>query len=318
MSNLIKASQISYSEDVRNIDMNERADAITSRFMDKYIADNIATKQIDFNEISQKLNEEKVLTTEDVDFTPGIVAEQAYADGDGDDDSQVQAASREEAGILEVEARLREKTKELQEAEAHLEEIHKKEQQILDDANAQATLIIENAEADAQDRINEAMEQARAEGLEQGRIAAQEENEQAKAELEVIKNQYKEEYEKQVDALEPAFVEVLIKYVKKLTGIYADDKRDIILHLIDNAMKDKHGIDNFIIRVSEADFAVASYSKDAIRGYLSEGAQVEVVADKLLERNQCMIETESRIFDCSLDGQLLSLIEDIRLLAEKE
>ena len=316
MSNLIKASQISYSEDVRNIDMNQRADEIANRFLDKYVAENLMRKQIDFNEVSQKLSEEHVITPEDVDFTPGIVAEQAYLE-DEDEDPAV-AASREEAGIMEIEARLREKTREIQEAEAHLEEIHKKEQQIIDDANAQASLIIENAQAEAQERINEALEQARAEGLEQGRIEAEKENEAARAELEAVKNQYREEYEKQVDELEPAFVEVLIKYVRKLTGIYADDKKDIILHLIDNAMKDKHGIDNFIIRVSEADFAVASYSKDVIRGYLSEGAQVEVVADKLLERNQCMIETESRIFDCSLDGQLLSLIEDIRLLAEKE
>ena len=58
------------------------------------------------------------------------------------------------------------------------------------------------------------------------------------------------------------------------------------------------------MRVSEADFPVVSYSKDAIRGYLSEGAQLEVVADKLLERNQCMIETESRIYDCSLPDPL--------------
>ena len=316
MSNLIKASQISYSEDVRPLDMNKRAEEITNRFLDKYYAENIATKQIDFNEVSQKLNEEKVITPEDVDFTPSIVAEQAYVDDESGE--QVQSASREEAGVMEVEARLRESRKELAEVEAQIEEARRKEQQILDDANAQAALIIENAESEAQDRINEALEQARAEGLEQGRAEAQAENEQAKAELEEVKNRYKEEYEKQVDGLEPAFVEIVIKYVKKLTGIYADDKRDIILHLIDNARKDKHGIDNFIIRVSEADFAVASYSKDAIRGYLSEGAQVEVVADKLLERNQCMIETESRIFDCSLDGQLLSLIEDIRLLAEKE
>ena len=164
----------------------------------------------------------------------------------------------------------------------------------------------------------QSLEQARAEGLEQGRQQAEEENAQARAELEQIKNQYREEYEKQVDELEPAFVEIVIKYVQKLTGIYADDKKEIILHLIDNALKDKHGNENFIVRVSEADFPVVSYSKDAIRGYLSEGAQLEVVADKLLERNQCMIETESRIYDCSLDGQLMSLIEDIRLLAEKE
>ena len=316
MSNLIKASQIAYSEDIRNIDMNAKAEELQNKAMDKYLEEINSNRKVDFQELSQKLSEGHVLTTEDVDFEPGIPTEQVYiAEESYETDG---GATREEAGIMEVESRLREKKKELEETEAKIAEAEQKVAQMIDDANAQATLIVEDAEQKAEDRINEAMEQARAEGLELGRQQAEDENARAREELEQIKNQYREEYEKQVDELEPAFVEIVIKYIQKLTGIYADDKKEIILHLIDNALKDKHGNENFIVRVSEADFPVVSYSKDAIRGYLSEGAQLEVVADKLLERNQCMIETESRIYDCSLDGQLMSLIEDIRLLAEKE
>ena len=317
MSNLIKASQIAYSEDVRNIDMNAKAEEMTNKAMDKYLEDINSNRKVDFQELSQKLSEEHVLTPEDVDFEPGIPTEQVYL-ADESYETTDSGTTREEAGIMEVESRLRERKKELEETEAKIAEAEQKVKQMIDDANAQATLIVEDAEVKAEDRINEAMEQARAEGLEQGRQQAEEENARAREELEQIKNQYREEYEKQVDELEPAFVEIVIKYIQKLTGIYADDKKEIILHLIDNALKDKHGNENFIVRVSEADFPVVSYSKDAIRGYLSEGAQLEVVADKLLERNQCLIETESRIYDCSLDGQLMSLIEDIRLLAEKE
>ena len=316
MSNLIKASQIAYSEDVRAIDMNARAEEMQNKAMDQYLENINSNRKVDFEELSQKLSEERVLTSEDVDFEPGIPTEQVYLAEDAVETDV--PASREEAGIMEVEARLRERKQELADTEAKIAEAEQKVNQMIEDANAHATMIIENAEKDAEDRVNEALEQARADGLEQGRQQAEEENALARQELEQIKNQYREEYEKQVDGLEPAFVEIVIKYIKKLTGIYADDKREIILHLIDNALKDKHGNENFIVRVSEADFPVVSYSKDAIRGYLSEGAQLEVVADKLLERNQCMIETESRIFDCSLDGQLMSLIEDIRLLAEKE
>ncbi len=316
MSNLIKASQIAYSEDIRNIDMNARADEMQNKAMEQYLENINSNRKVDFEELSQKLSEERVLTSEDVDFEPGIPTEQVYLNEDPVETDV--PASREEAGIMEVEARLREKKQELADTEAKIAEAEQKVNRMIEDANAHATMVIENAEKDAEERINEALERARAEGLEQGRQQAEEENAQARQELEQIKNQYREEYEKQVDGLEPAFVEIVIKYIRKLTGIYADDKREIILHLIDNALKDKHGNENFIVRVSEADFPVVSYSKDAIRGYLSEGAQLEVVADKLLERNQCMIETESRIFDCSLDGQLMSLIEDIRLLAEKE
>ena len=111
---------------------------------------------------------------------------------------------------------------------------------------------------------------------------------------------------------------MVVKYVEKLTGIYNEDKQEIILHLIDDAFKGQKGTENFIIRVSEEDYPIVAYSKETMKGYISDDSTLEIVADKLLSKSQCMIETESRIYDCSLDEQLKSLIEDIRLLAEKE
>ena len=167
MSNLIKASQIAYSEDIRNIDMNARAEEMQNKALDQYLENINSNRKVDFQELSQKLSEGHVLTTEDVDFEPGIPTEQVYvADESYETDG---GATREEAGIMEVESRLREKKKELEETEAKIAETEKKVAQMIDDANAQATLIVEDAEQKAEDRINEAMEQARAEGLEQGR-----------------------------------------------------------------------------------------------------------------------------------------------------
>ena len=311
MSNVIKASQISYGEDVRRIDFNSKADAIAQEFIDNYIADNIANKQIDFGEVSKKLEEERVLTPDDVDFTPGLVTEQVYL-------APEEETEQPESEVLKLEARVREKKRELEELEDKLNAAKAEARDIIDNANSEAGRILENARAEAEEEKAQVFENAQQEGYSAGMSEAEDKVQQARAEAEALKEQYRQDFEKQVEELEPAFVEIVINYVRKLTGIYAEDKNDIILYLIDSAMKGRRGVENFIIRVSEADFAMASYSKDSIRGYLSEGSSVEVVADKVLTKNQCMIETESRIFDCSLDSQMLSLIEDIRLLAEKD
>ena len=46
-----------------------------------------------------------------------------------------------------------------------------------------------------------------------------------------------------------------------------------------------------------------------------KGNVVEVVEDPVLARAQCTIETDTRIFDCSLDVQLKNLISNIKLLS---
>lgn len=40
-----------------------------------------------------------------------------------------------------------------------------------------------------------------------------------------------------------------------------------------------------------------------------------MIADPMLEENQCMIETDSGIFNCSLGVQLENLIKDLKSLS---
>ena len=57
MSNLIKAYSVKYEENTKTIDSNEKAEAFEKEFVDKYIADNIALKQIDFGEVAKGLED---------------------------------------------------------------------------------------------------------------------------------------------------------------------------------------------------------------------------------------------------------------------
>ena len=48
---------------------------------------------------------------------------------------------------------------------------------------------------------------------------------------------------------------------------------------------------------------------------LKEGTELEITEDASLSANQCIIETDNKIVDCSLDAQLDNLREQIRMLA---
>ncbi|MCR5768145.1 MAG: hypothetical protein K6G45_06625 [Lachnospiraceae bacterium] len=314
MSNVIKARAINYSGDVRNLDMNARADEYAEKFANDYYNNNIANhQQISFDEVSKKLEEEKVITPEDVEFKPGLFGEEI---------TQVLDEETFESQAASLEARLSEKRAELADVESSIQKAHEELEEILADARTEAENILAEARAQAEAEAEELKEEARVngynEGNEQARAEAEEQIAAARAEAEAEKEKYRTEYEKQVEEMEPAFVELVVKYVEKLTGIYNEDKQEIILHLIDDAFKGQKGTENFIIRVSEEDYPIVAYSKETMKGYISDDSTLEIVADKLLSKSQCMIETESRIYDCSLDEQLKSLIEDIRLLAEKE
>ena len=52
-----------------------------------------------------------------------------------------------------------------------------------------------------------------------------------------------------------------------------------------------------------------------ISGAVSKDTQIEITEDSALKRNECLIETDAGVFDCSLDVQLDNLIKDIRLLS---
>ena len=96
--------------------------------------------------------------------------------------------------------------------------------------------------------------------------------------------------------LEPKLLDVILDVVEKVFHIQFNDKRDILLHLISGTIAEIEGCKNFRIRVG----------KDS---------QIEVISDTSLEGNQCVIETETGVFDCSLGVQLENLIKDLRSLS---
>lgn len=124
-----------------------------------------------------------------------------------------------------------------------------------------------------------------------------------------------EEYYKELEKIEPLMVNTIIEVFENVLPIQLSDKKDIILHLVQSAISKIENSKEFIVRVSKEDAYYVKEKKEFITSKVSRAASVEIVEDMSLSKNQCMIETDGGIFDCSLDTQLTELIKDLRTLS---
>ena len=48
---------------------------------------------------------------------------------------------------------------------------------------------------------------------------------------------------------------------------------------------------------------------------MSKEIQMDIVEDVTMKKNECIIETDTGVFNCSLDIELNNLIKDLKLLS---
>ena len=120
--------------------------------------------------------------------------------------------------------------------------------------------------------------------------------------------------EEQEKKLEPAFAELVVSLVRKITGISCENKKDIILYLIGNSLRNIEKTSHITIRVSKEDISRVAAKKSTLKAIAKDSAELEVVEDSSLEAMQCIIETDHSMIDCSLDAQLQNLEDHVKLL----
>ena len=200
-------------------------------------------------------------------------------------------------------------------AAASLENINAEAEKIIEDARLQAEQII----ADANKNAAAAFEEAKQNGYYEGNAAAQEEADKKQEQLEAEYNNRKKELEQGYNDLkekvEPQLVEVITDVLRKVTGVVAEDNKQIILHLINDVMHNAVGSRDYVIKVSPEDYKFLVNNQGKIYCAMSREVNIDIVEGTGLERNQCMIETNTGIFNCSLDIELNNLIKNIKLLS---
>lgn len=250
------------------------------------------------------------------EFIPNIfsAAIENYGDDENDDvsfqdgEKDIEASYHDGMSVIRIDDVLEEEKQKLE------EENRQKAAEILEEANEKASKIINEANENS-DRIKkEAYEEGMNQGLSDGRQQAQEE-------ADMLRKEYESECDKRMDqitqyenSLESKFADILIGLVTKITGIVCEDKKDVIIYLIDNALHNVSKSKDITIRVSKNDIMMVESEKDKFISGLSDDVSLDIVEDDRLSDNQCIIETESGVIDCSLDAQLDNLKEQLRLI----
>lgn len=211
---------------------------------------------------------------------------------------------------------------ETSDGEASQESVQNQIAAALEEANEQAESIKDEANevlAKAHMEANRIIEDAKRTGYEQGAQNAREEYETKAMELAQDYENKKAELQQQYDelraAMEPELVETITEVFRKITHTVAEDNKDIIIGLINGVMKNSDISNEFVIRVSSDDYRFLVNNQGKIYCAVSGEVTMDIVEDAALSKNQCIIESDTGVYDCSLDIELNNLIKDIKLLS---
>lgn len=284
LSNVIKSYNIRYTDNKKEIDMNQRAE----EFQRLYIESLPKFKEIE--EVPEAEVQESYFLTDD----SGMVFPQ----------TEEEIAQFCEDAKLKLQNELQ-KLREAAEEECRLLRMEAEEEC--------KKMVSDSAKSTAEEK-NRVLAEAQSAGYEEGRQHAEQETAALRQELALQIKQQEADYANKIESLEPDIVELVIGMVHNLTGVLLDERRDIILHIIRHSMLGIENSSSFIVRVSKDDYDFLNSRKQELSNDL-QGNKIEIVIDPMLRRSQCTIETDTRIIDCSLDVQLKNLTSDLKMLA---
>ncbi len=189
-------------------------------------------------------------------------------------------------------------------------------EELLAQAREEAEQIRLSAMEEAEQLKSQAFEEGRQNGYDAGYREGMEQiqrMEQAVAEKEqVLERQYRDK----IDELEPQFVEQLNRIYERVFDVKFGEQKDLILHLLTNAMREIDENKDFILHISPEDYKQVREAKALLSSESLVGnATVEIIEDMTLAKNECLIETGGGVFDCSLGTQLKQLQKELSLLS---
>ena len=230
------------------------------------------------------------------------------------------AKEKAEGGELEFVGGLNAETVEelledTSETEEKIQEAKDNAVQIVARANEDAAAIVARAKEEADIIRADNAEIGRNEGYEEGKKKAEEEAAELRKAIEDEKLQMEIEYNQRLNEMEPMLVDTILMVFEKVTHVLSLDKKDLVLQLVNDVLSKTEISKEFLIRVSPDDYKFVIDNREHINGVVSHNVQIEIVEDPTFKKGQCMIESDSGIYDCSLDIQLENLIAAIKTMS---
>ena len=205
-------------------------------------------------------------------------------------------------------------------------------EEILEQARAEAEGIViaarleaERMEDEAKKRAEMLFEQKKHQGYQEGVSKLQDEILERKAvleaefrekemELEQTAQALQADYEAKLDILEADMVDVMIRVFHKVFNVQFDNKKQILLHLIKDTLLGIDAGKNFVVRVAESNYKFIESHVADIKEKIGNDVSIDVVNDRNLEEDDCIIETATGVYNCGIDMVLSNLEKDIRSL----
>lgn len=188
-------------------------------------------------------------------------------------------------------------------------------EQLLEEAKKQAEKLLEDARVEGEMIRNEAYETARKKGYDDGYRQGMAETEQMKAEVQEEKQGLETAYNEKLEEMEPVLVEKVADLMEYVFRVQFSTSRAMIMHILAGALGKINISKEFTIHTSREDVAVVKANHDKILAMVPNAVSVEIIEDPTMTKNQCQIETDGGIYDCSLDIQMEKLIKSIKTLS---
>ncbi len=193
-------------------------------------------------------------------------------------------------------------------------------QDLIEQANVEVERLLNEARQQADEIRQQAQDEGYRAGYNDGMRNADNEiaslKEQAMRELEEKDAQQTLFYQQKVEEIEPALVDKITNIYEHIFRVRLQDEKDIVFHLLANALRDLDGGHEYLVHVSSEDISFVSTRKEQLMeacGIVNAG--FEIIEDTTLNKNQCLIETDNGIFDCSLGVELEELKKELILLS---
>ena len=183
-------------------------------------------------------------------------------------------------------------------------------EKMTDDAKKQAELLFEQKK---QQGYQEGVSRLQDEILER-KAKLQEEFEQKEFELQQMAQELQADYEAKLEVLESDMVDIMIQVFHKVFNVQFDNKKQILLHLIKDTLLGIDAGKNFVVRVAESNYKFIESHVADIKEKIGNDVSIDVVNDRNLEENDCIIETATGVYNCGIDMVLSNLEKDIRSL----
>ncbi len=199
------------------------------------------------------------------------------------------------------------------------------QEEILESAREEAKNIVDDAKSKADQIHIEAEQKAKLLFEEQKAIGFKEGSEKAKTELEAARQtleaklqaqlaEHEAAYQNRMETLEGDLVEAIIQVFDRVFRVQFEDKREILLALVNNTISNIDSGKHFRIHVCLEDIPLLEDHLDEIQKTAGYDAVIEIVKAANMQPGECQIETDYGMFDCGLDTELKNLYKDIRSL----